>query len=940
MTIATSPRKKRIATVAMLAGLAGMAAWAAVSTGAFPSSDTASDMFAELAQASGATTPPDGKNIGALDREGAKPHLVIFREAPLASYRGGVGINAPRKDRSGRVDVKSNQARNYVKYLEARQHEHEQRLGRALGRSLDVAHRMQHAVNGFVTVLSADEAQKVRLQSDVALVEEYREYQADTDVGPRLVGAETVWNGTGGTTVQAAGEGMVVAIFDSGINWGSPSFAATGADGYTVVNPNGAGSYLGTCATGGPDEGRCNDKLIGGYDFVCDFKDANGVSLVKSCGVTGRRDEPGFGDTHSHGSHTASTAAGSVRDVTYRGVPLRISGVAPHANIIAFDICYTNTATGSCSAPNISVVSAVNQVIADGLVDVINYSFSGGASPWSESVSLALLNAVDAGVYVATSAGNSGPAAGTLGHNEPWVASTAAAQHGRAGFEFYFSMTGPTPVPAVLQSVLLRAGSGGVDLSASIPGGTPVKLIAGTAANAGIDGPSDGCAPYPADTFAGAIAVIRRGTCGFAVKAENARNAGAIALVLANNASAMTTPSVSGPPAATIPVFMVEKADADAIRDFVLANPTANAAIPFPAFTLANTPDALGAFSSRGPAAFDVLKPDITAPGVGILATIAGTTLTGFENSIGLMNGTSMASPHQAGAATLLRQLHPTWTVPEIKSALMMTANQSVLLEDQATPANAFGAGAGRVQVDRAAHAGLVLHETKARYLAANPSAGGDPSTLNQPSMAKARCVESCTFVRTVRNTLPYKHQWKASVQGLNADVEPAAITLKPGESRQITITVDNSGHPADGSWRFGNLVLKPHNSALGNQALPVLHMPIAVSVPPPPPPSIALENGVPRAGLSGAANSQSFYKLEVPSGAATLTFTMQGGTGDADLFVKRGFEPNDVIFDCRSAGSTSNETCTINAPQAGTWYVRVAAFSAYAGVTLTGTYQ
>jgi hypothetical protein len=284
--------------------------------------------------------------------------------------------------------------------------------------------------------------------------------------------------------------------------------------------------------------------------------------------------------------------------------------------------------------------------------------------------------------------------------------------------------------------------------------------------------------------------------------------------------------------------------------------------------------------------------------------------------------------------------LNPTWSVPEIKSALMMTARQSVLLEDQVTPANAFAAGAGRVQVDLATRAGLVMHETKARYLAADPGAGGDPSLLNQPSMAAARCIDFCTFTRTVRSTLSFKHQWKLSVTGLGAQLSTDILTLKPGESRQITVTIDNRGHPGDGSWRFGTLVLTPHQAGHGSPALPVLHMPIAVSVPPPPPPSTPLANGVPLSGLSGAAGSQSYYRLDVPAGASSLTFTLQGGTGDADLFVKRGFEPNDVIFDCVSAGATSNETCSFTAPQAGPWFVRIAAFSAYSGVTLTGTYQ
>uniref|UniRef100_UPI00387E241D PPC domain-containing protein n=1 Tax=Agrilutibacter solisilvae TaxID=2763317 RepID=UPI00387E241D len=113
--------------------------------------------------------------------------------------------------------------------------------------------------------------------------------------------------------------------------------------------------------------------------------------------------------------------------------------------------------------------------------------------------------------------------------------------------------------------------------------------------------------------------------------------------------------------------------------------------------------------------------------------------------------------------------------------------------------------------------------------------------------------------------------------------------------------------------------------------------MPIAVSVPAPKP---ELANGVPVTGLSGAIGSQTHYRLEVPAGATSVTFQLAGGTGDADIFVKRGTEASQVVFDCASANAANNETCTINAPQAGTWYVNIVAFAAYSGTTLTGSYQ
>ncbi len=109
--------------------------------------------------------------------------------------------------------------------------------------------------------------------------------------------------------------------------------------------------------------------------------------------------------------------AGNHRDAVVKGGTRRISGVAPRANIVAFDVCFTDVQSGGGSCPNTATLAAVNQAVADGVVDVINYSIGGGVSPWSESVSLAFLNAVDAGIYVAASAGNSGPGPNTMGHH-------------------------------------------------------------------------------------------------------------------------------------------------------------------------------------------------------------------------------------------------------------------------------------------------------------------------------------------------------------------------------------------------------------------------------------------------------------------------------------------------------------------------------------------
>ncbi len=788
-------------------------------------------------------------NKSAAEAEERSRYIVVLREPALASYRGGrSGLAAPgRQPGSARLDSQSREATNYVAHLRAQQQSLEATLTQRLGRAPTTSLRMQHAINALVLELSSAEAEAVGGLPEVRLVSPERLLELDTDVGPQLIGAEPIWNGSNpGSTGPAKGEGRVIGVIDSGINFGSPSFAAVGpVDAHAHVNPLGSGTFLGTCAASGVDAGRCNDKLIGGYDFVC-------AAPFNACSDAGLREEPGFGDTNGHGTHVASTAAGNERDALYSGNTVRISGVAPRANIIAYDVCYTELSTGRGLCPNTATIAAVDQAVVDGIVDVINYSISGGESPWTDATSLAFLGAVDAGIYVAASAGNSGPLASTLGHHEPWVSSTAAAQHGRGNFVLSMRVTGPSPVPANLDPIALSQGTGGVAFSASIPGTTPLRI------SAGINTAADGCAAYPANTFAGAIAVIRRGTCSFAIKVNNASAAGAVAVVIANNAAGIILPTVPG---TTVPVFSVTQAGGDALRDFGQANPTtATAGIAFPPSPESNTPDQLAASSSRGPAdEFDLVKPDVTAPGVRILAAYAGTTVTGSEALVELLDGTSMASPHQAGAVLLLRQLRPAWTVPELKSALQMTAMRGVLKED-GSAATPFDMGAGRIRVNLAANSGLLLDETGANFQAANPAAAGDPSTLNLASLGKRYCLDECQFIRRLRNPGITSVSWTAALSGLTGTVSPASFTLAPDATVELTITIDSTAIPLDGIYRHGWLELRKN----GGTSADDLNLPVSVSVPPPVVRVIPL--------------SQAITTVEGITGSAAVTVANDGG--------------------------------------------------------------
>ncbi|KRG68976.1 S8 family serine peptidase [Pseudoxanthomonas dokdonensis] len=834
------------------------------------------------------------------------PYIIIYREPAIASYKGGInGIPMPARDQRGALTVSGPRAATksaYAQHLRSMQRQHETVLSQTIGRSPLVKQRMYHAVNGAVMELTDAEAQRIQQMPDVMLVESYREYELDTDRGPKLIGATELWESAPASRDRitaprdgARGEGIVVGILDTGINAGSPSFSSVARDGYRHINPKGSGVYLGTCAPGGVDEGRCNDKLIGGYDFVCG-------EPVNACESTVVRDEPGFLDNSGHGSHVASTVAGNPRTVELSGETFDISGVAPRANIIAYDVCYESE-TGGC--PNTATAAAVDQAVQDG-VDVINFSIGGGASPWTSAPSLAFLGAVDAGVTVVASAGNSGPDPATVGHQEPWTITTAAAKHGRGPFAVTLQVTGPGTPPEALRNITLAQGVNGVPHTAAIPGNTPLRISPTFSSGA------DGCEPYAAQTFSDGIAVIRRGGCSFTTKVNHADSAGARAVVIANNIKDDDlTPSV---PDTLIPTFALSLKAGDALFEFANGR-AATAGVTYPAVSTSNVVDSLAGFSSRGPAFYDLIKPDITAPGFAILAAEAGPEIEGLEELVGLKNGTSMASPHVAGVAALLSQLHPDWTPSEIKSAIMMTSTPLVLLEDEETPADPFAMGAGRVQAVQANDAWLLMDESAADYLDANPADGGDISQLNTPSMANDECSRECSFTRTFRNPLNRDIQWKARVEGVPGSVSPSSFIVKRGAEVSVTVTIDARDIDSVDAWSHGQLVLEPQ---LRGKALNNTHrLPISVFVPPP---AIALlpEAGVDMSLAAGQRGKANLGILNVGGGVLQWQNQVDGvvslpvyvGTNDEVTSGNRS-----TFFTDRNTGTFASDDFTVVGP-------------------------
>ncbi|MEM7676268.1 MAG: S8 family serine peptidase, partial [Myxococcota bacterium] len=212
------------------------------------------------------------------------------------------------------------------------------------------------------------------------------------------------------------------------------------------------------------------------------------------------------------------------------------------------------------------------------------------------------------------------------------------------------------------------------------------------------------------------------------------------------------------------------------------------------------------------------------APGVSIMAAVA-TTSPGSNNEFNFLSGTSMSSPHNAGAGALIAGLTD-WSPYEIRSALMMTAHKTNLnrKEDGATPADPFDVGAGRIDLARVLTSGLVLDETEANFIAADPAAGGDPKTLNLASMQNSRCVGECSFTRTFKNVSGGHNSWEVRAttpSGMNVDVTPRQFGMAEGATETISFTVDAASAPRD--WNFAEIELLPKYNG------PTLRMPMAI---------------------------------------------------------------------------------------------------------------
>lgn len=748
------------------------------------------------------STPGGGDALGASSTLGSSETgrwIVQLDEPSLATYAGGIADLAatdPQVTGAPTLDVSSSAARSYSDHLQARQTTFADKASGQLGREVVIERTYSSVLNAVVITADRSEAVQLSAVPGVAAVYPDELRELTTDVSHEVIGSDAIWDGETGSQVGTRGEGVLVGVLDSGINPEHPSFAATDGSGYEHENPLGDGEYLGVCDPSNsrqPDEAICNDKLVGAWSF--DYREDSAI------------------DSDGHGSHTASTAAGNVHDATFTigdtSFTREVSGVAPRANIVAYRVCLNN-------CPITAILAGIDQAVTDG-VDVINFSIAGSDSPWTDPVSVGFLEAANAGVFVAAAAGNEGPGESTTAHTGPWITAVAASTTSRVFAQTLDVTTGGAPEG--LSGLAAIPSGDGPGLTSDLE--APMRDAEAVAAGNG-----NGCAAFPSGAFEGAVALIERGACDFSTKVSNGASAGADAVVVFSDSVGPPT-TMGGLAGTSVPAVMIGRSDGLALRDYVQADGAQarlNSATSL--VTDEEWANSIAGFSSRGPSQHDLMSPTVTAPGVNILAADAGDA-----GSYMVQQGTSMASPHVAGAGALMTALHPDWTPMQIRSALASSANPDVLSAG-ADPTTAFDQGSGLLDLGAAGAVGLVLDETYENFKAANPAPGfdGDPQTLNVPALVDQECG-SCSWTRTLTNVADTTATYTAtgeSADGLTVQVEPAEITLAPGESATVEVTAQTDGLPV-GEWASGSVTWSTDDTHVSGVPIAAAQFPLVV---------------------------------------------------------------------------------------------------------------
>ncbi len=741
-------------------------------------------------------------------------YIVTFPEPGTLHYLGGLpGLDAtaPEKTGAGKFDAQNKAVMAYRSYLNKAQNQSIEKITSLVGHELKIHHAYDLIESAIAVELSAEEAHHIGAGLGLPIRSD-TDYAPDTFRGPSYTGADSVWSGIHTPDhIAHSGIGITIGVIDTGYSPAHPAFGVMPP----ICNGDRYGPFL--KVTSAVDctlssRGTCTSAALGGNPI----------------------------DREGHGTHTASTAAGNAltsslinteTTISVAPTPLipigftQMSGVAPCANLRIYKICDIHC-TGS------DVQAAQEAAITD-RVDVLNFSITdGGDGPWVMGGSeRGFLDAFNAGIITTTTAGNVASGADPIGsiyHLAPWLLTIAATSHDQAVvLPGRLSVTGPGIPPSNTQNIVLTPS----DTPRITDTLTHIPLLDLPENPSGCD---HGRLPPPG-YFSGGIALLSSGACSNIEQANMAYAAGAITVLI--HASISGSESIYLDHAMpVVPIYSISATDGRVLVNYLNAHDhriVVNIDPP------TRRGDVLADYSQRGPNYFfDVTKPDIAAPGTQIYAAYTASYRPHdptIPNNYAYLSGTSMAAPHVAGAAALVREVHPNWSPAEVMSALRLTAYEGGTQENGITPWNPDDVGNGRVDLNKATLAGLVMDESYAHFRDADPTSGGDPRTLNLPAVRNSQCTTACTWTRTVRNGLSRESSWTVTLfDAPNAaiSVSPMTFTLAPrgtpGDAQILTITARPT--TSGGALGFGEISFR----STSDSEMPSEHITVAVQSPRP----------------------------------------------------------------------------------------------------------
>ena len=887
-----------------------------------------------LPATSAAATPAAAR--AAPPQNGA--YIVQLAELPATAYAGGIaGYAATKPAKGSKIDPNDPKVVRYMSLLTAR---HDALLGAAGGgRKL---YSYGYVVNGFAADLTAAQAGQLARMSGVLAVQKDEARRVATSSTPSflgLTGPGGFWSRTGAT-----GEGVIIGVLDTGIWPEHPSFSDR-TDSNGNASKDGKLAYQqipgwhGRCVPGEAfNASHCNQKLIGARYFNAAWGGNAGIDARFPEEVNSAR------DFNSHGTHVAATAAGNANvavtgnPVTAEAVAAVVSGVAPRARIAVYKFAWGVGGWGASS----DVIAAIDQAVADG-VDVINYSSGGGFTSNFHSIEdRGFMRAAEAGVFVASAAGNDGPAASSVDNITPWVTTVAAGTHNRAAQGTLTTASG-----LVFKG---RAAPASLPMTALVDAAVAALPGASAAQAALCLGAADGAVVLDPAKVAGKVVVCDRGGSLRVNKSLAVKQAGGLGMVLLNTEDDTILANLQ-----SVPTVHLFESDRTAVKAYAASAGAAaaihgelvfDAAAPFTAY-----------FSSRGPlkaGAGDLLKPDVMAPGYEILAAVPPDPRDGANFLV--KSGTSMATPHVAGLAALLRQLHPSWSPMAIKSALMTSASD--VLDSTTEAERIFRQGAGHMRPNLAINPGVVFDSGIDDWLGFLCGVGErtapdcatlriDPSDLNVASIAIGDMVATQTVRRRLTNVSGNPASYTATLSGLPGvavAISPQTLTLAAGQTKDVAITFTRTS-AALNDYAGGQL---SWGDGLRTLRIPVVVRPIALVAPAEVNTSFSVKFGysgaftasgrglVPASVTTGSvaddpsdgdcsllAPNAAHVAVAVPAGTTYARFALFGADANAgsdlDLCVFR--DGNRVGA---SLSSTATETVSLEGPPAGAYTVVV----------------